>query len=169
MIKKKILITGGAGFIGSALIRHIIDSSNHIVYNVDKLTYASNLNSLRKIRFSKRYFFKKLDINNTNGVKKIFNKFKPNLIIHLAAETHVDRSINGPSEFIKTNIYGTYSLLETSLNYWINLKEKNKKSFRFHHVSTDEVFGDLAKVFLRKVLLMPQVHHTQHPRQVQII
>ena len=145
MIKKKILITGGAGFIGSALIRHIIDSSNHIVYNVDKLTYASNLNSLRKIRFSKRYFFKKLDINNTNGVKKIFNKFKPNLIIHLAAETHVDRSINGPSEFIKTNIYGTYSLLETSLNYWINLKEKNKKSFRFHHVSTDEVFGDLAK------------------------
>ena len=140
---KKILITGGAGFIGSALIRHIIVKTNHKVLNIDKLTYASNLSSLKKITKSNRYSFKKIDICNFKDVKNKFFKYKPDIIIHLAAESHVDRSIDGPKKFIKTNILGTYNLLEVTRNYWSGLNKHKKKSFRFHHVSTDEVYGDL--------------------------
>lgn len=143
MIKKTILVTGGAGFIGSAIIRHIIKSSNNRVINVDKLTYAGNLESLNSIDNEPRYTFKKADICDSYEISQIFKLYKPDIVIHLAAESHVDRSIDGPAEFIQTNIIGTYNLLEVSRNYLKSLDSKKKKLFRFHHVSTDEVFGDL--------------------------
>ena len=142
---KNILITGGAGFIGSALIRHIITKTYHSVFNIDKLTYASNLESLKKIEKNERYSFKRIDICNGNRIKKIFFEYKPDIIIHLAAETHVDRSIDGPKQFVETNIIGTYTLLEEARNYWLSLRNKKKNNFKFHHVSTDEVYGDLEK------------------------
>ena len=138
-----ILITGGAGFIGSALVRYIINQTNDIVINVDKLTYAGNLESLESISDSKRYFFEKADICDKYRMQEIFEKYQPDLIIHLAAESHVDRSIDGPSDFIETNIIGTFHLLETARHYWMQLDESRKDKFRFHHISTDEVFGDL--------------------------
>jgi dTDP-glucose 4,6-dehydratase len=140
---KKILVTGGAGFIGSALIRHIITSTNHTVINVDKLTYSGNLQSLEPVIESNNYFFEELDICNERNLKKIFKKYQPDIVIHLAAESHVDRSIDSPREFIQTNIVGTYNLLQESKNYWQSLKDISKKKFRLLHVSTDEVFGDL--------------------------
>ena len=143
MIQKSILVTGGAGFIGSALIRHIINSSKNKVINVDKLTYAGNLESLNSIQNDTRYIFKKTDICDSIEICKIFKEYKPDIIIHLAAESHVDRSIDGPAEFIQTNIIGTYNLLEVTRDYFKNLDSKKKRLFRFHHVSTDEVFGDL--------------------------
>ena len=142
---KNFLITGGAGFIGSALIRHIINKTNHSVLNLDKLSYASNLESLRKIDKNKRYSFKKIDICDEKEVKKIFFEYKPDIVIHLAAESHVDRSIDGPKKFIETNIMGTYILLEEARNYLSGLKSDKKNNFIFHHVSTDEVYGDLEK------------------------
>ena len=143
MKNKKVLITGGAGFIGSAVVRHIINKTNDIVINVDKLTYAGNLESLESISDSKRYFFEKTDICDKYRMQEIFKKYQPDLIIHLAAESHVDRSIDGPSDFIETNIIGTFHLLETARHYWMQLDESRKDKFRFHHISTDEVFGDL--------------------------
>jgi len=141
---KKFLITGGAGFIGSALIRHIINNTNHHVINVDKLTYAGNLESLSEIEGNERYSFEQIDICNAAEIKKIFGKYHPDIVIHLAASTHVDKSIDAPDEFIQTNIFGTYVLLEETRNYWSRLKNSVKKdNFRFHHVSTDEVYGDL--------------------------
>ena len=141
---KKFLITGGAGFIGSALIRHIINHTNHHVINVDKLTYAGNLESLSEIERNERYSFEQTDICNVAEIKKIFEKYYPDIVIHLAASTHVDKSINAPDEFMQTNIFGTYVLLEQARNYWSELKNSIKKdNFRFHHVSTDEVYGDL--------------------------
>ena len=142
-MKKTLLITGGAGFIGSAVIRYILDNSNYKVINIDKLTYASSLESLKKYIKNKKYFFEKLDICNKNKLGKIFKKYDPQLVMHLAAETHVDRSINSANTFIKTNILGTYSLLEESRKYYQSLNKKNKKLFKFHHISTDEVYGDL--------------------------
>lgn len=139
----KILITGGAGFIGSAVIRHIINHTEHHVLNIDKLTYAGNLESLAEIEKNPRYFFESLDICNTATIESAFNRFQPNLIMHLAAESHVDRSIDGPANFISTNIVGTYSLLEVARKYWHTLNEADKALFRFHHISTDEVYGDL--------------------------
>ncbi|MHA1176458.1 dTDP-glucose 4,6-dehydratase [Psychrobacter faecalis] len=139
----KILITGGAGFIGSAVIRHIINHTEHQVLNIDKLTYAGNLESLAEIEKNPRYFFESLDICNTAAIESAFNRFQPNLVMHLAAESHVDRSIDGPANFISTNIVGTYSLLEVARKYWHTLNEVNKALFRFHHISTDEVYGDL--------------------------
>ncbi len=141
---KNIIITGGSGFIGSALINHIINKTNYNVLNLDKLTYASISNSLNSIKKNKRYFFKKIDICDSKAIKKLIFQFKPQIIIHLAAETHVDRSIDSPDNFINTNIIGTFSLLEAVKNYWLNLKNNNKKFFLFHHVSTDEVYGDLS-------------------------
>jgi len=141
---KKILITGGAGFIGSALIRHIINNTNHYVINLDKLTYAGNLESLSEIEDNKRYSFEQIDICKIDEIKKIFKKYCPDIVIHLAATTHVDRSINAPDEFIQTNIVGTYILLEEARHFWSGLQNGSKKdNFRFHHVSTDEVYGDL--------------------------
>ena len=139
----KILVTGGAGFIGSAVIRHIIDNTNDSVINIDKLTYAGNLESLDAIRDSGRYDFEKVDICNMPDLIEIFKKYKPDAVMHLAAESHVDRSIDGPLDFINTNIYGTYNLLESSRLYWKSLNQSVKKHFRFHHISTDEVYGDL--------------------------
>jgi dTDP-glucose 4,6-dehydratase len=140
----KILVTGGAGFIGSAVIRLIIKSTDHSVVNIDKLTYAGNLDSLNEINESDKYFFEKVDICNPSEINIIFKKYNPDCIMHLAAESHVDRSIEDPSSFIKTNIFGTYNLLEESRKYFETLNIKKKSKFRFHHISTDEVYGDLA-------------------------
>lgn len=139
----KIAITGGAGFIGSALIRHVINDTQHQVVNIDKLTYAGHLESLEMVSNSNRYAFEATDICDSVAVNKIFNTHKPDVIMHLAAESHVDRSIDGSIEFIKTNINGTHVLLEESLIYWKNLSEDKKSNFRFLHVSTDEVYGSL--------------------------
>lgn len=141
---KKLLITGGAGFIGSAIIRHIINNTQHSVINVDKLSYAGNLASLTSVKNSKRYIFEQLDICESKEVKRVFTEYQPDIVMHLAAESHVDRSIDGPGEFIKTNIVGTYVLLEEARDYWSYLDNDKKHNFRFHHVSTDEVYGDLA-------------------------
>ena len=143
MASKKLLITGGAGFIGSAVIRHIIDNTNHNVVNVDKLTYAGNLESLASIENDTRYAFEQVDICDANEIKRVFNEHQPDIVMHLAAESHVDRSIDGPGEFIQTNIVGTYALLEEARDYWSNLDGDKKDNFKFHHVSTDEVYGDL--------------------------
>ena len=139
----RILVTGGAGFIGSAVIRHIIENTHHHVLNVDKLTYAGNLESLQSIKKSERYQFFQTDICDQVELEKIFENFQPNVVMHLAAESHVDRSIDGPAAFIQTNIVGTYSLLEAARKYWLSLTAEVKESFRFHHISTDEVYGDL--------------------------
>ena len=139
----KIIVTGGAGFIGSAVIRHIISNTDDEVLNIDKLTYAGNLESLRDIDQSARYNFQQIDICDKEALEQAFNSFQPNLVMHLAAESHVDRSIDGPAEFINTNIVGTYHLLEVARQHWQNLDDRDKKSFKFHHISTDEVYGDL--------------------------
>lgn len=139
----KILVTGGAGFIGSALVRFLINETDNTVINVDKLTYAGNLESLKTVADSERYFFEQVDICDKAALQQVFATHQPELVIHLAAESHVDRSITGPAAFIETNIVGTYTLLEVARHYWNNLAEEAKQSFRFHHVSTDEVYGDL--------------------------
>lgn len=137
-IAMKIIVTGGAGFIGSAVIRHLIKNTDHHVVNLDKLTYAGNLESLREISDSSRYCFEQLDICDREAVEQVFKKHNPDAIMHLAAESHVDRSIDGPATFIQTNIIGTYTLLEAA-----RAQAREKPDFRFHHVSTDEVYGDL--------------------------
>lgn len=142
-MEKKILVTGGAGFIGSAVVRHIIKSTNDYVLNLDKITYAGCLASLYDVDKSSRYKFVKADICNFEQCKLIINQFQPDIIMHLAAESHVDRSIDGPKEFIDTNIIGTYNLLEISRDYYQSLNADKKLHFRFHHISTDEVYGDL--------------------------
>ena len=139
----RILVTGGAGFIGSAVIRYIIENTHHHVLNVDKLTYAGNLESLRSIEKSERYKFSQTDICDQVVLERIFHEFQPDSVMHLAAESHVDRSIDGPAAFIQTNIVGTYSLLEAARKYWLSLTLNAKEAFRFHHISTDEVYGDL--------------------------
>lgn len=139
----KIIVTGGAGFIGSAVIRHLIRNTSHEVLNLDKLTYAGNLESLSEVSNDSRYVFKLADICNRIEIDKIFAVFQPDAVMHLAAESHVDRSIDGPGAFIDTNITGTYTLLESARAYWMQLPPGNKENFRFHHISTDEVYGDL--------------------------
>ena len=137
------MITGGAGFIGSSMIRFLINKTNHQVLNLDKLTYASNLSSLESISGSSRYQFVKGDICNKTLIQKLFKKFKPDVLMHFAAESHVDKSIDKPMDFIKTNILGTAVLLECSNDYF-----RRKKNFLFHHISTDEVYGSLKKTGL---------------------
>lgn len=139
----KILVTGGAGFIGSALVRHLIIDKNYSVVNVDKLTYAGNLESLRAVDQSPLYIFEQVDICDQDEIERIFIEHQPDKVMHLAAETHVDRSIDGPADFIQTNMIGTYCMLESARKYWSNLQEDKKVDFRFHHISTDEVYGDL--------------------------
>lgn len=139
----RILVTGGAGFIGSAVVRYIINHTQDSVLNIDKLTYAANLTSLESIDKSPRYVFKQLDICNQEGLKQAFTEFQPDAVMHLAAESHVDRSIDGPAAFIQTNIVGTYTLLEVARRYWQTLSLEQQAMFRFHHISTDEVYGDL--------------------------
>ena len=139
----KILVTGGAGFIGSAVVRHIINNTTDSVINLDKLTYAGNLESLKSVENNDRYSFEQVDICNRAKLDRVFKLHKPDVVMHLAAESHVDRSITGPAEFIQTNIVGTYNLLEAAREFWNTLNGDDKKSFRFHHISTDEVYGDL--------------------------
>lgn len=140
---KKILVTGGSGFIGSAVVRHLINETTCTVANVDKLTYAGNPDSLSSIAESSRYHFFEVDICDAQALDQVFATFQPDAVMHLAAESHVDRSIDGPADFIQTNIVGTYTLLEATRRYWNGLSEKVKHAFRFHHISTDEVYGDL--------------------------
>ena len=139
----KILITGGAGFIGSAVVRHIIQNTNDSVINVDCLTYAGNLESLTSVNKSERYVFEQVNICDRAELDRVFNIYKPDAVMHLAAESHVDRSITGPAAFIETNVVGTYTLLEATRGYWNKLDDNVKQAFRFHHISTDEVYGDL--------------------------
>jgi dTDP-glucose 4,6-dehydratase len=139
----KILVTGGAGFIGSAVVRHIIRETQDQVLVVDCLTYAGNLESLTEISQSDRYQFEQLNICDRAGLDRVFALYQPDAIMHLAAESHVDRSIDGPAAFIETNIVGTYTLLEAARHYWLTLDEQRKSAIRFHHISTDEVYGDL--------------------------
>lgn len=138
-----ILVTGGAGFIGSAVIRHIIRSTQNRVVNLDKLTYAGNLESLAEVSANDRYSFEQVSICDRAQLDRVFKDYQPDAVMHLAAESHVDRSIDGPSVFIETNIVGTYTLLEASRGYWRTLTEEKQATFRFHHISTDEVYGDL--------------------------
>lgn len=139
----KILVTGGAGFIGSAVVRHIISNTSDSVVNVDKLTYAGNLESLISVEDNERYAFEQVDICDRNALDKVFAQHQPDAVMHLAAESHVDRSIDGPAAFIETNIVGTYTLLEAARSYWNQQASTRKSAFRFHHISTDEVYGDL--------------------------
>ncbi|WP_221074086.1 dTDP-glucose 4,6-dehydratase [Agarivorans aestuarii] len=139
----KLLVTGGAGFIGSAVVRHIIENTNDTVLNVDALTYAGNVASLDTVANNERYTFLQSNICDKAAMVKAFAEFKPTAVMHLAAESHVDRSIEGPGEFIQTNIVGTYNLLEAAREYWMGLEREAKANFRFHHISTDEVYGDL--------------------------
>jgi dTDP-glucose 4,6-dehydratase len=140
---KRFLITGGAGFIGSAVVRYLMRETDYCVCVVDKLTYAGNLASLAPIANNPRYAFVRADIADAARMKELFLSFQPDAVMHLAAESHVDRSIDGPAAFIETNIIGTYTLLETALSYWRNLSSGAQNAFRFHHISTDEVFGSL--------------------------
>ncbi|WP_456069914.1 dTDP-glucose 4,6-dehydratase [Haemophilus paraphrohaemolyticus] len=139
----KILVTGGAGFIGSAVVRHIIENTQDSVVNVDKLTYAGNLESLESVENHPRYAFEQVDICDAKALARVFEQHQPDAVMHLAAESHVDRSIDGPAAFIETNIVGTYTLLEAARAYWNGLSDEKKIAFRFHHISTDEVYGDL--------------------------
>jgi len=140
----RLLVTGGAGFIGSALIRKILSNTNMSVLNVDKLTYAGNLDSLLAVEGSSRYEFFRCDIVDEEAVEELFLTYRPNAVIHLAAESHVDRSIDGPADFVRTNILGTFTLLQAARKYYRTLSVSEAEGFRFLHVSTDEVFGDLA-------------------------
>ena len=137
------MVTGGAGFIGSAVIRFLIDNTDCEIVNLDSLTYAGNLESLASVSGNSRYHFEKVDIRDLVAVQQVFSRHQPHAIMHLAAESHVDRSIDGPAEFIQTNIVGTYNLLEAARSYWVDLPKDKKAGFRFHHISTDEVYGSL--------------------------
>src|SRR6185436_10848590 len=143
MMSKRILVTGGAGFIGSAVVRHIIRDTPHQVLVADKLTYAGNLDSLAPVSNDPRYRFVQADIADAPKMRELFESFEPDAVMHLAAESHVDRSIDGPGEFIQTNVVGTFTLLQAALGYWRALPDAKKDGFRFHHISTDEVFGSL--------------------------
>jgi dTDP-glucose 4,6-dehydratase len=142
-MSKRIVVTGGAGFIGSALVRYLIDHTDHEVLNLDKVTYAGNLHSLERVAADPRYRFVKADICDAEAVRSILESFKPDVVTHLAAESHVDRSIDGPAAFIDTNVTGTFTMLAEVLSFWRGLKGAAQDDFRFHHISTDEVFGSL--------------------------
>lgn len=142
---KRFLVTGGAGFIGSAVVRRLINRTPHQVLVVDKLTYAGNLDSLASVAWNPRYLFERADIADSARMREIVERFQPNVIMHLAAESHVDRSIDEPGDFVRTNVVGTFILLQESLRYWQGLDGERRNNFRFHHVSTDEVFGSLGK------------------------
>jgi dTDP-glucose 4,6-dehydratase len=163
VIEMKILVTGGAGFIGSAVIRHIIKNTQDSVVNLDKLTYAGNLESLTEVSDNPRYTFEQVDICDRAELDRVFQQHQPDAVMHLAAESHVDRSIDGPAEFIQTNIVGTYTLLEAARAYWNELNSERKQAFRFHHISTDEVYGDLPHPSdVKSEELSEKSEHTSH-------
>lgn len=167
----RILLTGGCGFIGSAVIRHIIHDTPHSVLNVDCMTYAASPETVEDAPQSERYTFSQTNITDTAALEKLFSSFKPDAVMHLAAESHVDRSIDGPGVFIQTNVVGTYSMLEAARKYWMGLDEEAQKAFRFHHISTDEVFGALGPKDPRlpKPLRMTRVAHILPARRLPII
>ena len=138
-----ILVTGGAGFIGSAVVRYLLNDTDNTVVNLDKLTYAGNLESIPTALLGERYSFEQVDVCDGDELSRVFHTYQPDAVMHLAAESHVDRSIDGPGEFIQTNFVGTYTLLEAARKYWGTLESVKKQNFRFHHISTDEVYGDL--------------------------
>ena len=140
---RRLLVTGGAGFIGSAVIRHLLQETDHSVINLDKLTYAGNLDSLAAVAANPRYAFEQVDICDRTSLDRVFAQHRPDAVMHLAAESHVDRSIDGPAAFIQTNMVGTFTLLEAARAYWTQLPDDRQQAFRFHHISTDEVYGDL--------------------------
>jgi dTDP-glucose 4,6-dehydratase len=144
-MSRRFLVTGGAGFIGSAVVRHLIDKTMHYVLVVDKLTYAGNLDNLASVASNERYRFAQADICNSRVMRDILDSFRPDVLMHLAAESHVDRSIDGPGDFIQTNVVGTFTLLQAALSFWRTLNGEERARFRFHHVSTDEVFGSLGR------------------------
>jgi dTDP-glucose 4,6-dehydratase len=139
----RFMVTGGAGFIGSAVVRHLVANTPHSVMVVDKLTYAANLDSLAAVSSSSQYKFERVDICDAGAITRLFDAFRPDIVMNLAAESHVDRSIDGPAEFIETNIRGTFTLLDVALRYYRSLPAADRARFRFHHISTDEVFGSL--------------------------
>ncbi|WP_103727344.1 dTDP-glucose 4,6-dehydratase [Novosphingobium sp. HII-3] len=139
----RIFVTGGAGFIGSALVRHLIENTEHEVLNFDKLTYAGTLSTVERVASSNRYRFVQGDICDADAVRAAIAEFRPEIITHLAAESHVDRSIDGPGAFVQTNVVGTYTMLAEARAYWLGLEDEAKQAFRFHHISTDEVYGTL--------------------------
>ena len=141
----RIVVTGGAGFIGSAVVAYLIEHTDHEVLVIDKLTYAGNIASLEPLDGHPRYQFRRLDICNRAGLAEVFAQYDPDAVMHLAAESHVDRSIDAPADFINTNVVGTYALLEAALAHWRTLQGSRALAFRFHHVSTDEVFGALSE------------------------
>ncbi len=167
MALKRILITGGAGFIGSAVVRHIIENTDDSAVVLDCLTYAGNLESLATVANNPRYAFEQVNICDRAALDAVFEKYQPDAVMHLAAESHVDRSIDGPAAFIETNIVGTYTLLEAARHYWSALNDEKKAAFRFHHISTDEVYGDLEGLMvssqkprlMRQVALIPHRKH----------
>src|SRR5438876_3104548 len=138
---KTILVAGGAGFIGSAVIRHLLDDTDAFVLNADKLTYAANLSSIPQAEGNRRYAFRNADICDGTALRRLFEQYRPDAVMNLAAESHVDRSIDGPAEFIQTNVVGTFTLLQEALRYWRGLESAERARFRFHHISTDEVYG----------------------------
>src|SRR3954468_388776 len=144
-MSKRILVTGGAGFIGSAVVRLAIRETDHQVVVVDKLTYAGNMDSLTPVSNDPRYAFERADIADAAKMRELFESYQPDAVMHLAAESHVDRSIDGPGEFIQTNVVGTFALLQAALGFWRALADTKKEGFRFHHISTDEVFGSLGE------------------------
>ncbi|HZH12156.1 MAG TPA: dTDP-glucose 4,6-dehydratase [Microvirga sp.] len=144
-MSKRFLVTGGAGFIGSAVVRRLIGRTAHVVLVIDKLTYAGNLDSLAPVAEDRRYAFERADVADATRMREVIERFQPDVIMHLAAESHVDRSIDGPAEFVQTNVVGTFVLLQESLRYWRTLSGERRDAFRFHHISTDEVFGSLGE------------------------